>query len=81
MGVAQAEEGDQACVARLLEELSQLNADLEVPSPARFGIAKSAWDDVVDVMAEQALASGSPSNNPIVPTAAEIRALYQQAYD
>ncbi|MGE5722609.1 MAG: iron-containing alcohol dehydrogenase [Sphingomonadales bacterium] len=81
MGVARAEEGDQACVARLLEELSLLNADLEVPSPARFGIAKSAWDDVVDVMAEQALASGSPSNNPIVPTAAEIRALYQQAYD
>ena len=80
MGVAKAEEGDQASVARLLEELEALNSDLEVPSPARYGIAKSAWDEVVDVMAEQAIASGSPGNNPLVPSVEEIRALYQQAY-
>lgn len=81
MGIAKPEEGDQASVARLLEELEALNADLEVPSPARYGISKSAWDDVVDVMADQAIASGSPGNNPLVPSAEEIRALYQQAYD
>ncbi len=80
MGIAKAEEGDQASVARLLEELEALNSDLEVPSPARYGIAKSAWDEVVDVMAEQAIASGSPGNNPLVPSAEEIRELYQQAY-
>jgi len=80
MGITRPEEGDQACVGRLLEELEALNADLEVPSPARYGIAKSAWDEVIDVMAEQAIASGSPGNNPLVPSAEEIRALYQQAY-
>jgi alcohol dehydrogenase class IV len=80
MGIAKAEEGDQASVARLLEELEALNSDLEVPSPARYGIAKSAWDEVIDVMAEQAIASGSPGNNPLVPSAEEIRELYQQAY-
>lgn len=80
MAIAPGDEGDQAAVGRLLEELQQLNADLEVPSPARYGIAKSDWDDVVAVMAQQALASGSPSNNPAIPSAEEICALYEQAY-
>jgi alcohol dehydrogenase class IV len=80
MGVARPDEEDQASVDRLLAELSALNTDLEVPSPERFGIGRSEWTSVLDVMAEQALASGSPANNPIVPSAADIRALYQQAY-
>jgi alcohol dehydrogenase class IV len=32
------------------------------------------------LMAEQALASGSPNNNPRVPTAQEIIALYRQVW-
>ncbi len=80
MGLARQEEGDQAAVARLLEELEALNADLEVPSPARYGIARADWDNVIEIMAEQAIASGSPGNNPLVPSAEEIRALYRQAY-
>ena len=31
-------------------------------------------------MAEQALASGSPNNNPRVPSKAEIIALYHEAW-
>jgi hypothetical protein len=31
-------------------------------------------------MAQQALASGSPGNNPRVPDAAEIVALYRRVY-
>jgi alcohol dehydrogenase class IV len=31
-------------------------------------------------MAQDALASGSPQNNPVVPTAAEIVELYRQAW-
>jgi alcohol dehydrogenase class IV len=80
MGIARPDEGDQASVERLLEELTALNADLEVPSPERFGIGRPEWESVLDVMAEQALASGSPANNPIVPSVDDIRALYQQAY-
>ena len=30
--------------------------------------------------ASQALASGSPNNNPIIPTAAEIEALYHRIF-
>ena len=32
------------------------------------------------LMARQALASGSPANNPAVPDAAEIEALYVKVY-
>lgn len=80
MGVARDGEGDQAAVARLLEELRALNRDLQVPSPEAYGIDRARWEAVLDDMAEQALASGSPGNNPIVPGAAEIRRLYERAW-
>jgi alcohol dehydrogenase len=35
---------------------------------------------VKEKMASDALASGSPLNNPVVPTAAEIVALYEEAW-
>ncbi|QJQ31060.1 iron-containing alcohol dehydrogenase [Sphingomonas lacunae] len=80
MGVASDGEGDQAAVAALLHELAALNADLEVPGPADCGIEASQWELVIPVMAQQALASGSPGNNPRVPEAAEIEALYRQVW-
>lgn len=80
MGIAREAEGDQAAVARLVDELRSLNADLEVPSPAKYGITRQAWEEVLDSMAEQALASGSPGNNPRVPSADEIKDLYELAY-
>ncbi len=39
-----------------------------------------AWEAKLPLMAEQALASGSPGNNPRVPDAAEIVALYRAIY-
>lgn len=80
MGVASADEGDQAAVARLLEELAALNADLSVPSPRSHGISEARWFEVVPEMARQALVSGSPGNNPRVPEAAEIERLYAEVY-
>lgn len=80
MGCAGADEGDQAAVARLVEELSALNADLSVPTPRAHGIDAGQWRELLPTMAAQALASGSPGNNPRVPDAAEIVALYEAVY-
>lgn len=80
MGVARDDEGDQAAGAKLVDELSALNRDLQVPSPARWGIDAAKWDPLLPTMAAQALASGSPGNNPRVPTAEEIVALYRETY-
>lgn len=81
MGVADDAESDQSAVGRLVEALEQANRDLSVPTPRAYGIDRARWDDLVPVMARQALASGSPANNPRVPGVEEIEALYRQAWD
>ena len=81
MGVADEDEGSQGAVARLLDELRRLNQDLQVPSPRAYGIDANRYEELLPVMAEQALASGSPANNPRVPTADEIIELYQKVYE
>ncbi len=81
MGVAEEGEGSQAAVARLLDELRRLNDDLHVPSPCAYGIARARYDELLPVMASQALASGSPANNPRVPTSDEIIELYRRVYE
>lgn len=80
MGVAGNAESDQSAVGRLVEALEQINVDLKVPTPAEYGIAKTRWDELIPLMATQALASGSPANNPRVPDAAEIEELYRAAW-
>src|SRR5438445_10740566 len=81
MGVAEEGEGSQAAVARLLDELRRLNEDLKVPTPRAYGIERSRYDELLPVMASQALASGSPANNPRVPSAEEIIELYRRVYE
>jgi len=80
MGLAPADAADSLAGERLLEELLALNRELGVPSPKAFGIAPEAWEAALETMAGQALASGSPANNPRVPDASEIVALYRVAY-
>jgi alcohol dehydrogenase class IV len=80
MGIAEASEGDQAAVGRLVEALRDVNRDLSVPTPKSYGIEEARWTELLPLMAEQALASGSPSNNPRVPDADEILALYREAW-
>jgi len=81
MGVADAREGDQGAVARLLEELGALNRDLGVPGPAAWGIDAARWQRLIPTMCEQAIASGSPANNPRVPDAVEMAELYARVWD
>jgi alcohol dehydrogenase class IV len=80
MGVADEAEGDQAAVARLLDELAALNRELEVPGPAAWGIDAARWEALVPTMCAQAAASGSPANNPRVPDAEEMAMLYAQLW-
>ncbi|MBV1798267.1 iron-containing alcohol dehydrogenase [Siccirubricoccus sp. G192] len=80
IGVATREDADQVAGARLLEELRALNTELQVPTPRAYGIAPDKWEGLLPLMAKQALASGSPANNPRVPTEEQIIGLYTKAY-
>ena len=80
MGVAAEGEGNQSAVARLIDELRALNSDLKVPSPRDYGIDARRYTELMPTMASQALASGSPGNNPRVPTQDEIIELYKRVY-
>ena len=79
-GFAQPHDTDAAAAEKLADGLETLNHDLGVPTPGGFGIDKAAWDAALPLMADQALSSGSPANNPRVPTKDEIVALYQVAW-
>ncbi len=66
---------------RLVVGLDKLNARLQVPRIRDFqGVTEEAFAKSLAKMAGDALASGSPANNPIVPTVADIVRLYREAW-
>lgn len=80
MGVACEQDSAEQANQKLLEELRAINDELQVPTPAQFGIERQAFFDLLSTMAEQALASGSPNNNPRVPSADEVIEIYKQLW-
>ncbi len=81
MGVAGSHHSDEHACELLINELQQINVDLKVPTPEEFGIEKEAFFAVCTTMAEQALASGSPLNNPVVPSIKEMVAIYHELWE
>ena len=77
IGFAGLGDADGLAAEKLADGLAELNRALDVPTPGGFGIDPAAWEAKLPLMAEQALASGSPANNPRVPSAEEIVALYR----
>ena len=80
MGVAQAHDSDEEAVAQLVSALQRRNEELQVPSPKEWGVSEEQYFGLLGTMAAQALASGSPANNPRLATATEIEQLYRQAW-
>jgi alcohol dehydrogenase class IV len=77
MGVADGDDSDIAACTKLVKALHELNDALAVPAPSSCRISEADWFSRIPTMAEQALASGSPSNNPRVPSQEEIDSIYR----
>lgn len=60
--------------------LKRLNADLKIPSLRELGVDEKKFNSVVTQMAADALASGSPGNNPRKATQEEIIELYKKVF-
>jgi alcohol dehydrogenase class IV len=70
-----------AAVGSLIEGLAKLNARLGIPRLRDCpGVERAKFEAMAGKMAADALASGSPQNNPVVPTAAEIVRLYEESW-
>jgi alcohol dehydrogenase class IV len=79
-GVAGPTTSDEAAAQSMVEALAELCGDLEVPTPRSYGIDAARWRELTPLMAQQAVASGSPANNPVLPTLDDIETIYAQVY-
>jgi alcohol dehydrogenase len=60
--------------------VERLNRDLKVPTLKELGVEEKKFNSVVEQMAADAIASGSPGNNPRQATQEEIVELYRKAF-
>lgn len=79
-GCASVADDDAPAAAAFLDGLDALCRDLAVPTPEEYGIDEADWNARIPAMVEQAFASGSPANNPRVPTPDDVATLYREIY-
>lgn len=60
-------------------KVRELIRQMEIPSLSKLGVSKEKLEPVAQKMAEDAIASGSPGNNPRIATKMEIVTLYYAA--
>ncbi|WP_143414585.1 iron-containing alcohol dehydrogenase [Halobacillus massiliensis] len=64
-----------------VESVKKLCLNLNIPNLSGWGIEQQKFESVISKMASDALASGSPGNNPRVPEQMEIEELYRTCYN
>jgi alcohol dehydrogenase class IV len=64
----------------ILAALEAFNQQLNVPTLREYGVPEAEYLAAIPQMADDALASGSPANNPRIPTKDEIVTLYHEVY-
>ena len=60
--------------------VERLINDIEMPRLGEIGIGREEFDQVIEQMAADAIASGSPANNPRQATKEEIVTLYRKCF-
>ncbi len=81
MGLAGEQHSEDTAAAALADGLEALNRDLKIPRLRECLHGKAdRFAGSLEKMAADALASGSPQNNPVVPTAEQIVELYREAW-
>jgi len=69
----------EEAAGRAVVAAGKLNEDLEVPSLSQAGVDPERLTELAPTMAKDAIASGSPNNNPRVPTVEQMIELYKRA--
>jgi len=81
MGYASKEDDDSTANEKLVKGLESMNRLLQIPSIKNYkGVDEKVFKSNLEKMANDALVSGSPQNNPVVPSVQEIMKLYREAW-
>mmetsp|Transcript_10504 Transcript_10504/g.18559 ORF Transcript_10504/g.18559 Transcript_10504/m.18559 type:complete len:388 (-) Transcript_10504:265-1428(-) len=80
MGMCASGVSNEDAAEALPKELFSLANELKVPSLKDWGVDEELFRKAIPTMAAAALASGSPNNNPRVPTQEEIESLYMTIF-
>ena len=81
IGCASASDTDEHACDQLVAWIEALNRDLDIPRLGECrGVTREALVANAPKMASDALASGSPANNPRIPSEEEIVSLYLEAF-
>ncbi len=81
MGLSTEYHSDEEASELLIKGLESQNNTLKIPKLGEcLNITKKEFLKGLDKMATDALDSGSPANNPVVPTKAEIIEIYKRAF-
>lgn len=77
IGFADTDDDDVVAGEKLLRAIDDYNAIFDVPTLADLNIDQDEYVSELEAMAEDALVSGSPRNNPRVPSKEDIIRLYE----
>lgn len=80
IGAATEKENDETAAKAFLDAIIQLCETLEVPTLAEYGVDKEAFFEVMDKMAEDAIASGSPGNTRKMTTKEDVLRMYKELW-
>jgi alcohol dehydrogenase class IV len=81
IGVANQQDSDDAAAHKLVDAIEELCRKCNILTLQEFGIEQEAYLSVIDKMATDAVASGSPGNTRKVVTKEDCVRIYQQLYD
>lgn len=80
IGVVNDKASDRLAAERFLDKVEEIVQICEVPSLMKYGINEQEYKNVIEKMATDAIASGSPSNTRKTVTKEDCMAIYQKAY-
>lgn len=72
---------DEEVADYTLGEIKKLCFDLRIPNLKEYGIDEIEFENAISKMASDAIESGSPANNPRVPSYDEIKGLYRECFN
>ncbi|PDZ39594.1 alcohol dehydrogenase [Bacillus cereus] len=72
---------DEEVADYTIEEIKKLCYDLRIPNLKEYGIDEIEFENAISKMASDAIESGSPANNPRVPSYDEIKELYRECFN